>query len=109
MVVTILIIAFAWLLYETDYLRIRLLVGYIPANWTDEYGWSNDYHDYEFTDDLLPAWEWSHTEAQYQAWLNKRNEPKVKYGAIDIIRDKEKDYETMLLKRQGLMLYQRGR
>ena len=107
----IMILAFTWLGYETDWMRVRLLVGVISI-WHDELPYHIGYQDSDFVD--ADALNWKHTEAEYQAWLDKRYKPKLVYGfrdhAIDYPQYKwQADEEDLRKRRAGEMIYQRGK
>jgi len=111
--IIILILAFAWLLIETDYMRVRLPVGTFTHNWTDELPYEIGYQDTDFADDLLPVWKWKHTDAQYQAWLRTQN-TKLVYCPVDMTIDYPQYQDLQALedldkRRHGEMIYQRGR
>lgn len=96
-------LAFAWLLYETDSLRVRLLAGSeLPKDWFEDFV-NNYYAEY---DDY-------HADAAYRKWLNRRYA--VKYTRNNIsneIDPKDKwmdDTEKLTARRNGEMLYQRIR
>ena len=95
------ILAFIWLLIESDFMRVRL-----PVEETiKEY-------DHRILSDI--KLEWEAKETRYQEWLAKRYELIVKicfqrdYDKIDP-RDKwMQDEEDSNKRRNGEMIYQRG-
>ena len=114
MIATIIIVSLAlyWLARETDYLRIRLLVGILAYDDSD-YETEYDGSDSVFLDDYELQAKESIEDIAYEAWLKKRYEPKYVYGgfpdkSIDP-RDKWMAAEENLHKRRnGEMPYQRG-
>ena len=99
------LLAFYWLMLETDWLRIRLLA--------DE---SYQEYDARILKQIDNEWEASgraDDERAYEAWLRKRYEPKLVYGFIDRQQDNPQDQwlakeENLAKRRAGEMIYQRG-
>jgi len=102
-------IAFLWLRYETQWLTIRL-----------ECGETIEQFDRRVLKAIEDDWykEQAEKEAQYQAWLAKRYEVKIRHPSLAKIPvDNDADYpqydylnkeEDLENRRQGNMLYQRG-
>lgn len=116
MIVTIIIVSLAlgWLGRETDWLRVRLLVGSgiaiddLIIDIENEF----DGSDADFSMDYDLQLKEAKQEIDYQEWLNKRYAPKYKYGSprentIDP-RDKWMVIEDDLRARRNKeMIYQR--
>ena len=110
---TIIGIAFYWLLRETDYLRVRLPVGYIECELDIDFDHTYDGSDFIYYSDYELLLEKAIEDKAYQDWLTKEREPKLVYGGID----RTSDYpqynwqaveEGLTKRRNGEMLYQRG-
>ena len=115
MIALVLIVAsFIWLGVETRWLTIRLPYG--PSWPHDDLVLEID-SDYDDIYQQSRAEEWAEIvrfETGYKAWLKKRYEPKLIYGAS---ADRTEDYpgtraalrdEERQLRREGLAIYQRG-
>ena len=99
----IIALAFAWLGYESDWLRIRLAIGETDA---------------EYDKRILTAMriEWEEKQSAYREWLTERYEPALVYGSIEgskLTNIDPRDQwmieaEDLTKRRRGEMLYQRG-
>jgi len=111
MIATIVIISLAlyWLGRETDWLRVRLLVGSIMADADIELDY--DGSDIDYLADYESQLQEAITDAAYYAWLKEYHAPKYRYASP---KENQVDprYRWMVkeddvrARRNGEMLYQ---
>jgi len=103
-------LAFIWLGYETDWLRVRLLIGsFIDLDIDYNY----DGSDSDYLADYESQLQESISNAEYQSWLDEYHAPKYRYGTIAENQIDRRDRwmakeEGLQARRNGEMLYQRG-
>ena len=95
----ILALAFTWLLYETDWMRVRLPGRESLAQ-----------YDKRILEAMQIEWD---NDKSYRDWLAKRYEPKLKYGvadtdAVDLPNKGQAADDDLRARRNGEMIYQRG-
>lgn len=113
MIAAIIIISLAlgWLLIETNFMRVRLLVGCFEDI---DHELNFDGSDIDYLADYERQLEEAVLDADYQAWIDERHAPKLVYnnrhnGDKVAPRDKWLVLEEDLTKRRlGEMIYQRG-
>jgi len=104
-------IAFFWLMLETDWLRVRLLAGYLHQLDIES---SYDGSDSVYLDDYQQQLDEVLRDYQYQCWLDKRHEVKFTWGILKVNEINPRDKwikieEDLAPRRNGEMLYQRIR
>lgn len=107
MIVTLLTIALAyvWLLYETDWLKVRLPMGETDAEYDSRV---LNQLDAEYK----ASAQYKYDQA-YGEWLRRRYEPILVRGFDDYMEDYPQDKwlekeEQLSARRNGEMIYQRG-
>ncbi len=117
---SVIVISFYWLLRETHWLTIQLVIGYVDCPFYYDYDSKYDGSDRIYNDDYQEQLDKAIEDYTYEKWLEKQSEPIYIHSSLAPRawaknikevdpRDKWMAVEEDLTKRRsGEMIYQRG-